>query len=119
MTTKGRGAETQSIFFPNLLSHGSCLHRPDAYGWLKFTVQALLYEVEGSPAPTLLTGTARRDLPGRFLDWFVVGSFREGPGSARNPDVWPWGPPGGLRSPRGPGQNTSTPILFVQLVCVA
>ncbi len=43
-----------------------------------------------------------------LLVWFVVGpgGCREGPGSLRNPNRWPWGPPGGPRTPLGPSQNT-------------
>ena len=42
-----------------------------------------------------------------FFVWFAAGpgGFREGRGSARNLDVWPWEASRGPRRPRGPGQQ--------------
>ena len=42
-----------------------------------------------------------------FLVWVVVGpwGFREGPGSRRNPDGWPWGASRGTTEPSGPGHK--------------
>ena len=49
-----------------------------------------------------------------FLVWVVVGprGFREGPGSRRNPDGWPWGASRGPRSPRVPGHKYKNPYLL-------
>jgi hypothetical protein len=53
-----------------------------------------------------------------FLVWVVVGprGFREGPGSRRNPDGWPWGASRGPRSPRVPGQKYKNQYLLWALL---